>query len=88
MEPKYPGLRGPTMTMDTACSSSLVAIGMAHTALRKAMPEQVDPGGARWSKREEGPLGVVLGWSLFSRVRTQEERKVRTESDGKRKMKF
>ncbi|CAK9101811.1 Phenolphthiocerol/phthiocerol polyketide synthase subunit C ((Phenol)carboxyphthiodiolenone synthase subunit C) (Beta-ketoacyl-acyl-carrier-protein synthase I) (Phthiocerol synthesis polyketide synthase type I PpsC) [Durusdinium trenchii] len=38
------GLRGPTMTMDTACSSSLVAIGMAHTALRKAMPEQVDPG--------------------------------------------
>ena len=52
------------------------------------MPEQVDPGGARWSKREEGPLGVVLGWSLFSRVRTQEERKVRTESDGKRKMKF
>ncbi len=25
-------------------SSSLVAIGVAHNALRKAMPEQVDPG--------------------------------------------
>lgn len=38
------GLRGPTLTLDTACSSSLVAIGVAHNALRKAMPEQVDPG--------------------------------------------
>jgi len=38
------GLRGPTVAVDTACSSSLVAIGLAHTALRKAGPDQVDPG--------------------------------------------